>query len=146
MNGLRDGHKIEREEVMIKRYLLMLGIFLVVDSVWLGVIAPKFYKSQIGHLMSEKVNWMAALIFYLIYIITLLIFVVNPSVDKNSILQAAMLGALLGLAMYATYDLTNHATLKLWPTLVTVVDIVWGTAITTVTSVLSTWAILHLKW
>ncbi len=131
--------------MMIKRYFVIFVIFFAIDIVWLALIAPKFYKAQIGHLMTDNVNWIAALLFYFIYMFALLIFVVNPAVQASSITHALLYGALLGFAMYATYDLTNLATLKDWPVLVTVADLVWGTFITAVTAAISTKIIELLK-
>ncbi len=130
----------------MKRFFVAFIIFLLIDFVWLSKVAPNFYKSHIGHLMSQKVNFTAAIIFYVIYIIALLIFVINPSVQNNNTVSALYLGALIGLAMYGTYDLTNMATLKEWPLIVTVVDLMWGTFITSVTCFLSTYVIRYLKW
>ncbi len=130
---------------MIKRYFLVFIVFFVIDLVWLAVIAPKFYKSQIGHLMADNVNWIAALLFYFLYIFALLVFVINPAVEVGSITHALMYGALLGFTMYATYDLTNLATLKAWPVLVTVTDLVWGAFVTSVTSAISVKLIELLK-
>ena len=122
------------DETMLKRYLVAAGVFLVIDIVWLTVISPKLYKAQIGHLMAEKASLPAAGVFYLIFIAALLFFVINPAIDKGSVWQAVWTGAFLGLAMYATYDLTNLATLKDWPITITMIDLVWGTSITAATS------------
>lgn len=131
---------------MVKRYITGVLVFLLIDMIWLVVVAPKLYTSQIGHLMAEKVNYPAALIFYLLYVMAVLVFVINPAVKNGSLSQAAMYGALLGLSMYATYDLTNLATLRDWPILVTVIDLVWGTFVTMTTSVVVTKLILWFKW
>jgi uncharacterized membrane protein len=119
---------------MIKRYLAAALVFLVIDIVWLAVISPKLYRAQIGHLMAERVNFTAAGLFYLIFVGALLFFVINPAIDRGSVWQAVWTGAFLGLAMYATYDLTNMATLKSWPPLITAIDLAWGTFITAATS------------
>jgi len=112
--------------------VLTLGIFTLVDLVWLVKVAPKLYRKYIGHLMSEKVNMIGAGLFYLIFIIGLVFFVVGPQV--NNPLQAFLSGAMFGLVTYATYDLTNLATLKAWPVTITVIDLIWGTLVTAVTS------------
>ncbi|MHC1786509.1 MAG: DUF2177 family protein [Christensenellales bacterium] len=119
---------------MLKRYLVTAGVFLLIDIVWLTLISPKLYKAQIGHLMSGKVNYLAAGLFYLIFIGALLFFVIDPAIQVRSIARALWTGAFLGLAMYATYDLTNQATLKDWPPLITAIDLAWGTFITAATS------------
>ena len=97
--------------------------FLLIDAIWLGLVAPKFYKAQIGHLMSEKPNFVAALIFYLIFIVGVVYFVVNPAVEAQSMTKVLVAGALFGVMTYATYDLTNLATLKDWPIKVTIIAI-----------------------
>jgi uncharacterized membrane protein len=97
---------------------------------WLGLIAKNFYARQMGGLMAEQVNWPAAIIFYLIYIAGILLFVVFPSLEKESLFQAALYGALFGLVCYATYDLTNLATMKGFPIKMVVVDLIWGIVLT----------------
>jgi uncharacterized membrane protein len=94
--------------------------------VWLGVVAKPFYSRNLGFLMRSDVNWGAAILFYLLFITGLVLFVIAPAVEKGSWVRALGYGALFGLITYATYDLTNLATLKHWPVLVTVVDLGWG--------------------
>lgn len=112
--------------MLIKLYAIALPVFLAIDLIWLGFIAKNFYKEQIGFLMKNNVNWTAAIIFYLLFIIGLVFFVIEPALSKGSIMHAVVFGALFGLITYATYDLTNLATLKDWPVLVTIVDLIWG--------------------
>jgi uncharacterized membrane protein len=119
---------------LVLRYLVTTGIFLLIDAIWLGLVAPKLYKANIGHLMAEKPNFIAAGVFYLLYIAALLFFVIDPALIKASVWQAVWTGAFLGLVMYATYDLTNLATLRNWPIKITVIDLAWGTFITAATS------------
>lgn len=88
--------------------------------------------------MAEKASLPAAGIFYIIFIAALLHFVINPAIDKGSVWQAMWTGAFLGLAMYATYDLTNLATLRDWPVTITLFDLAWGTFITAATSGITT--------
>lgn len=113
--------------MFLKLYFIALPIFLAIDMVWLGLVAKNFYAKQIGFLMKTNVNWTAALIFYLLFIVGLVIFVISPALDKNSWKQAVLLGSLFGLITYATYDLTNLATVKNWPLIITIVDLIWGT-------------------
>jgi len=113
----------------VKLFLIALPIFFVIDMVWLVLVAKKFYQQQIGFLMKPDINWFAAIIFYLLFIAGLVIFVISPAVEKHSWVHAVLFGALFGLITYATYDLTNLATLKDWPLLVTVVDLIWGTVL-----------------
>jgi len=123
--------------MFIKLYFIALPIFFVIDMVWLGFISKNFYQKHIGFLMTPNVNWIAALIFYLLFIAGLVIFVITPSIEKNSWATALLLGALFGLITYATYDLTNLATLKNWPLLITIVDLMWGTFVSSSVSILS---------
>lgn len=121
--------------MFFKLYFIALPLFLACDAIWLGLISKNFYKEQIGFLMKTNVNWTAALIFYLIFIAGLVLFVITPALEKSSWMYALMFGALFGLVAYATYDLTNLAILKDWPILVTLVDMVWGIAISAGVSV-----------
>lgn len=124
----------------LKLYFLTLVIFLSIDSIWLGLVAPKFYRAQIGHLMAEKANFAVAGLFYLLFVGALVYFVVAPAVQSGETRDILLRGALFGLVTYATYDLTNHATLRDWPVTVTIVDMAWGTLLTAATSALSVWA------
>lgn len=121
--------------MFLKLYCIALPIFFAVDMVWLGVAAKTFYAKQVGFLMKANVNWAAALLFYFLFIAGLVVFVVVPAVEKGSWARAVLLGAFFGLITYATYDLTNLATLKDWPMLVTVVDLIWGTVLAASVSV-----------
>jgi len=112
--------------MFIKLYSIALPVFFVIDMVWLGLIAKSFYATQIGYLMKTDINWTAAILFYLLFIVGLVLFVIMPAVEKGSWVHSLLFGALFGLITYATYDLTNLATLKDWPLLVTVVDLAWG--------------------
>ena len=120
-----------------KLYMIALPVFFVIDMIWLGLVAKNFYQGQIGFLMKANVNWVAAIIFYLLFIVGLVIFVISPAVENNSLKQAILYGALFGLISYATYDLTNLATLKDWPLLVTIVDLIWGTVLGSTVSLIS---------
>jgi uncharacterized membrane protein len=129
--------------MFIKLFLIALPSFLVIDMVWLIVVARKFYNDKIGFLMKPDVNWSAAIFFYLLFIAGLVTFVIGPAVEKNSWVHALLYGSFFGLITYATYDLTNLATLKDWPILVTVVDLIWGMVIAGSVSVL-TYFISHI--
>ena len=123
----------------LKLYVIAFVVFLVIDAIWLGLVATKFYQKMIGHLMASKPNYVAAIIFYLLFVIGLVYFIYNGVVDKN-LSKTLLTGAIFGLMTYATYDLTNLATLKNWPLNVTLIDLAWGTflssAISTVTYVI----------
>jgi uncharacterized membrane protein len=113
----------------IKLYLLTLAVFLIIDMIWLGLVARALYRKYLGFLMSPSPNWAAAILFYLLFIAGLLIFAVVPGLKAESMSRAVLLGALFGLVSYATYDLTNLATIKDWPLVVTIVDMIWGTVL-----------------
>ena len=123
--------------MFLKLYCIALPIFFGLDMIWLGVAAKNFYAKQIGFLMKANVNWAAAILFYLLFIAGLVVFVVAPAVERGSWLRALLFGALFGLTTYATYDLTNLATLKDWPLAVTVVDLIWGMVLAASVSVAS---------
>ncbi|MBU0572485.1 DUF2177 family protein [Patescibacteria group bacterium] len=115
--------------MFLKAYLITLPVFLAIDLVWLSLIARKFYAQYLGYLMKANVNFIAAGLFYLLFVVGLVVFSVLPALEKNSWTQALFLGALLGFVSYATYDLTNLATIKDWPLIVTIVDMLWGTVL-----------------
>ena len=111
-------------------YLATATLFLGVDTVWLGVVARTFYVRQIGHLMADTPRLWIAAAFYAVYVIGILVFAVLPALSEGSWQIALFYGALFGFFAYATYDLTNMATLRDWPIAMVVVDVAWGTALT----------------
>lgn len=113
--------------LFLKLYGIAFVLFLVIDLIWLGLIAKNLYQRQIGHLMAENVKWAAAIIFYVLFIGGLVFFAIYPAVQEGQWTKALLYGALFGFMAYATYDLTNLATLKDWPIQVTIIDLVWGT-------------------
>jgi uncharacterized membrane protein len=115
-------------QTFLTLYVLAVPIFFLIDMLWLGVIARSFYQERLGHLLGD-INWVAAIIFYLIFLAGLTFFATYPGVTKGTILSAALLGGLFGFFTYATYDLTNLATLRNWPLSVTIVDMIWGTVL-----------------
>jgi len=123
--------------MFLKLYLIALPVFFAIDMVWLGFVAKNFYRQQIGFLMKPDINWTAAIIFYLIFIGGLVTFVISPAFEKQSWLHALLYGAFFGLVTYATYDLTNLATTKDWPLLVTIVDLIWGSVLAASISVIT---------
>lgn len=123
--------------MFVKLYAIALFFFFAIDMVWLGFLSKSFYRQQIGFLMKSDVNWIAAVIFYLLFIAGLVIFVIMPSIEKSSVVHAVLFGAFFGLITYATYDLTNLATLRDWPVLVTVVDLAWGSILAASVSALT---------
>lgn len=123
--------------MFIKLYLITLPIFFGIDMIWLGLVAKNFYSKHLGYLMTQSPNWTAALLFYFLFIGGLVLFVIAPALEKNSWTHALYLGVVFGLMTYATYDLTNLATVKNWPLLVTVVDLIWGMTLSASVSVAS---------
>ena len=121
----------------LKLYALTIPIFFIIDLLWLGVIARGFYRQKLGFVLSDRVNWTAAIIFYLMYIAGILFFAVRPALASGSWKDAVVLGGLFGFFTYATYDLTNMATIKDWPLAIVVVDVLWGACLCTLVAYLS---------
>ena len=121
----------------MKLFLVALPVFFLIDMVWLVLVAREFYKKQIGFLLKPDITWPAAIIFYLLFVAGMVAFVIIPSVAKHSWSHAVLYGALFGLITYATYDLTNLATMKNWPLTVTVVDLIWGMFVSSSVSVIT---------
>jgi uncharacterized membrane protein len=122
-------------------YAAGLVCLLAMDAPWLALMGPRFYSAQLGHLLSAEPQWAAAGAFYLLYALGMSALVVLPAVRGGmSAGHIFRQSAMLGLVAYGTYDLTNHATLRDWPTVVTAVDMAWGTLLTGVASVVAAWA------
>jgi uncharacterized membrane protein len=111
-------------------YTASLVTFLIIDGLWLGIVARSFYVQQIGHLLRPSPDFGVAGAFYLLYVVGVVVFAVLPALAQQSWVTALVLGALLGFIAYGTYDLTNLATLAGWPVLVSVVDMIWGAVLT----------------
>lgn len=107
---------------------------LVFDGIWLGVVARTFYRDQLGDLMLPQPNLAIAAIFYLFFTAAIIVLAVLPALTAGSLVTALIYGAILGLAAYGTYDVTNLATLKSWPLTMSIVDMAWGTALTALTA------------
>lgn len=120
---------------LIFTWLLSVVVFTVLDLFWLIKVAPDLYRANIGHLMSQHVNKIAALLFYVIYHVGLVAFVLIPFQDQWP--MGMFMGGLYGLVTYATYDLTNLATLKQWPIKITIIDVLWGTFLTSLSTVVT---------
>ncbi len=110
----------------IKLYLATLVAFFAIDIFWLALIARGLYRKYLGFLLSPRPNWAAAIVFYLLFIAGLLVFAIIPGLQAGSLQKAVLLGAFFGLLTYATYDLTNLATIKDWPLAITIIDMIWG--------------------
>jgi uncharacterized membrane protein len=128
---------------LIISYLLTTLVFFAVDMLWLGFIAKNLYRKYLGGFLSDTVNWKAAIIFYLLFIVGIFIFAIMPAIEKNSPGKAILLGALFGFFTYATYDLTNLATLKNWPLPIVFIDMAWGALLT---ATVSTAGYYIVKW
>ena len=121
----------------IRTFFVAFAVFLGIDMLWLTVIAQKFYKAQIGHLMADKAKLLPAAIFYVLFIAAMVYFVIAPALEHQSLTRLIVSAVIFGLVTYATYDLTTMATLKDWPLLVTVVDLTWGTFISLAVSLIT---------
>jgi uncharacterized membrane protein len=127
--------------MVILQFLVVAAAFAVLDSVWLKSTS-KFYRSNLGHLLADKPHLGYAVVFYVLYIAGIVFFALRPALDGGSWLTALGYGAALGTFAYATYDLTNAATLKKWPLSIVVVDILWGAALTGLATVVG-WLVFH---
>ena len=125
-------------------YAVTLPIFFAIDLVWLGVVAKNFYRQHLGHLLAPQVHWGPAVLFYLVFIGGIVFFAVKPALEANSAMRALAYGAFFGFLTYATYDLTNQATLRDWPVIVTLVDLAWGTVLSASVAYLSYQASVRL--
>lgn len=108
-------------------YATGLISFLALDAVWLSLMVPRLYKPAMGELIADPFQPLPAVVFYLIYAAGLAYFAIQPALVSGKGSTALIAGALLGLVAYATYDLTNQATIRAWPVMITAVDLVWGT-------------------
>jgi uncharacterized membrane protein len=125
--------------INVTSYLVALATFVAADMVWLGTMAPRLYRPTLGDIALPGVNLPAAIAFYAVYPVGLVIFVINPALKADSFSSAILYGALFGFFTYATYDLTNYATLRNWTMQLAVVDAVWGTFLGAVTSAVAFW-------
>lgn len=120
-------------------YAVTAIVFLGIDFVWLSKIAKKFYYGRLGDLLLDKPKMGAAVAFYAIYVVGIIIFAVAPALAAQSASTALIYGALFGFFAYATYDMTNYATLRNWSLTVSLVDIAWGTVLTGTSALLGYW-------
>jgi uncharacterized membrane protein len=125
-------------------YVAALLVIAIADYLWLGLIARDFVRAQVGVLLLDTPRWIPAILFYVVYVMGVLYFVVMPAMADGRVIQATLRGALFGLFCYATYDLTNLATLKVWTPALTLVDIAWGSVITAAAASAGTWAGLRV--
>ncbi|MFN3475744.1 MAG: DUF2177 family protein [Blastomonas sp.] len=111
-------------------YLFTGLAFALIDSVWLKTMAPRLYQPILGEMLAPSFRLAPAVVFYMLYILGIQIFAVAPALAEGRWQSALVNGALLGFFCYMTYDLTNQATLAVWSTKITVLDILWGTVLT----------------
>lgn len=124
----------------LKLYALTLALLAVIDIPWILFVAKDFYVSQIGHLMTDSPHYWPAIIFYSLYAFALVYFVVEPSMGY-SIGSIFLRGCFFGLIVYGAYDLTNQATLKNWAIVMTIVDMMWGSFLSGLVSMLAAWLV-----
>ena len=120
----------------IAAYLSAGVAMAAIDAVWLTTMADRLYRPVIGSIMAAKPDMTAAVAFYLIYLAGVVFFAISPALKEASVMRALINGAALGFVAYATYDLTNQATLSVWSTRLTLIDLAWGTALTASISVI----------
>lgn len=122
---------------IIKLYLLTLVVFLGLDSIWLSQIAPKLYKHYIGFLLADNPNLIAALAFYLLFAAGMVYLALLPALKKKSLATGILNAATLGLVCYATFDLTNLSVIKNWPVAISLIDMLWGTVLSTISIIVA---------
>ncbi|MEP7216410.1 MAG: DUF2177 family protein [Anaerolineaceae bacterium] len=125
---------------LFKAFAVTGVTMFALDMVWLGVVAKDLYARQMATLLRPDVKWVPALIFYVLYVAAVVVFVVLPAAERNSLARALGFGAFFGLAAYATYDLTSYALIRDFPLPIVIVDLAWGMALTTVASAAGYWA------
>lgn len=120
-------------------------VLFAIDMFWLGLIARNLYVKHLGHLLAERVNWAAAIIFYALYIVGIILFAIEPGVRSDSSSRAVVWGVLYGFFTYATYELTNLALLKDWPVTIVFIDIAWGMILCGIASAAGFWAATRIS-
>lgn len=118
-------------------YAVSVPVFFIVDMIWLGIIAKGFYRKALEPLLTPNINWAAAIIFYLLFLVGILVFALLPGMEKRSLGYTVVMAALFGFIAYATYDLTNLATLRDWPLMLSIVDMLWGAFLSTSTAAIT---------
>jgi len=120
-------------------FLIAAIFFSIIDFIWLGLVAKRLYRRQLGFLLRDKANIPAAVTFYILFVIGLVFFVINPALNRGNaqVYYAVLHGGLYGLFTYATYDLTNLSTVKGWPLTITLIDLAWGIVISILTATIT---------
>ena len=125
-------------------YIAILVTFVVADMAWLSIMTPRLYRPILRDILISSVNLPPGIIFYLLYPLGLLVFVVSSAFKSGSIETAIVYGALFGFFTYATYDLTNYATLRNWTLQLTLADVAWGTILAAIASAAAFWVVSKL--
>lgn len=125
---------------LLALYGITTAAFFAIDFVWLTLATPRIYQPLLGDLLSPKPNLAVAGIFYLFYVVGIVALAIVPGLQEGSLVAALWRGALFGLLAYATYDLTNLATIRDWPWQISVIDMIWGTALNTAVTAIGYWA------
>ena len=128
----------------LKVFIVTFSIFIIIDLIWLGLVAKNFYSKYLGYIMAPQPNWPVAIIFYMLFVVGMMVFVLLPALSSSSMSHALLYGMLFGFFTYATYDLTNWATLKDWPWFLSIVDIIWGSSLGALTSSISYYVLKHM--
>ena len=115
---------------LIVAYGAAAVVLAALDGVWLSTVGRAFFRPSLEPLLADRLNWAPAIVFYVLYVGGVVIFAIGPALKGGGWAQAALMGALFGFFCYATYDLTNMATLKLWPLKVALLDVAWGALVT----------------
>ena len=118
-------------------YAVSVPVFFVIDMIWLGLIARGFYRKALEPLLTPNINWTAAIIFYFLFLVGILVFALLPGIEKRSLGHTIFMAALFGFIAYATYDLTNLATLRDWPFVLSIVDMAWGAFLSAATAAIT---------
>ena len=125
-------------------FVIAGSTFGVLDAIWLTWAGPNLYKPVIGEIMSESFRLLPAILFYLIYLMGMLWFAIKPALRSRRLKDAIVNGAILGAICYSTFDLTSQAVFKVWASHITIIDIIWGTIVTSVSAVVSSYFALKL--
>lgn len=128
---------MKKVKLYLKIYGAALTAFLLIDMVWIGLFANSFYRNRLGHLLAEDPNLAAGTIFYFLFIAGLIYFAVRPGLEHNKKSHCIFNAVLYGLVTYGTYDLANLALVKDWPIAVTIVDMIWGVAVSVTVAAIS---------
>ncbi len=124
-------------------YATAVVVFFVIDMAWLGVMAPRVYRPALGDILLPGVNLAPAFVFYVLYPAGLIVFAVVPALKEGTVSAALLYGALYGFFTYATYDLTNQATIRNWTLQITIIDIGWGTLLAAISAAASFLMVRH---